>query len=174
MRYLDKKKNDIVNKMILFGYHNSRYIRIKSNSSIVNNFIRDKISELGSSEHYSELGLKGSPQHKGIKKIIYHCKEKSSIRITGHEIKSLFRTRKRNKKSEDVIFCTYSVYMVLQCLTDVLGEETLKKYFEFIPAFYSKISIHIQEMKRMEIELNKIYNKKNKIEKVISDLMQDI
>lgn len=168
------KKGKILNKLIIFGYHNSRYIRINSNKHITNRIIKTKISELGESNYLSNLNLKGSSQHKGIKKIIFYCKENNNINITGHEIKSLFKTRKKNKKSEDIIFCTYNVYLILKVLTEILKENIFIKYYEFLPEYYSKINAHIQEMERMEIQLQRPYIKKNKIQKVIIDLSKEI
>lgn len=168
-------KDDFINLMIItVGYHNSRYIRVDGGNYFVNKKIREAIIELGLSEKYNELNLKGSSQHKGIKKMIYHCKL-NNISITGHEIKSLFRTRKRSQNSKNIIFCTYNVGFVLKALTEILDNKFLfNNYYDYLPDYYREIKNYNSNMKEISTKENKFFKNGIRIELTLDELQTQI
>jgi hypothetical protein len=168
-------KDDFFNLMIVtVGYHNSRYIRVDGGGYFVNEKIREAIIELGLIEKYNELNLKGSSQHKGVKKMIHHCKL-NNISITGHEIKSLFRTRKRSQNSKDLIFCTYNVGSVLKALTDIFGNRySFNHYYDYLPDYYREIKSYNSNMKEISAKKNIVFKNGTRIESTLDELQTQI
>lgn len=69
-----------------------RSLRQRSNS-----IIKTSIVKIGSNKKYSEIELKGSHLHKGIRKIRHHCKKEHKVIVTGREIKALMSTGKNTQ-----------------------------------------------------------------------------
>lgn len=171
-------ENDLINLMIvIFGYQNSKYIKVDNGDiHIVNKKIQKCIIKLGGSKIYKDQNFNGSDQHKGIKKMIYHWSvvEEIKINITGHEIKSLFKTRKRSKDSKNYIFCTYNAYFILMGLTKLLEKHYYDYYYEFLPEYYAAIIQYYNGMQN-QANVNLIpFKNEAKIDAVISELQLKI
>lgn len=174
MSSLDKREIKYKNQTIFFDYLSNRYIKVKSDMYIYNFHIKNSIESIGSHRKYSELGLRGSQLHIGIKKIRHHCREHHSVNLSGREIKYLMNTRKKIYNSDNVVCCTYNVYIILKSIVEILTEVPLSKYFDFLPESYYRIKNQQIIAEEMESVTNQIHRNRIRIREVISQLAQHI
>lgn len=174
MNNLERNNTKGKNQIIFLDYLSSRYIKVKSDRYIQNLDIKNSLESIGSGSRYSELGLKGSPLHKGIKKIRHYCKELHSVTLTGREIKYLINTRKKIYNSDNVICCTYSVYIILKSIVEILEETDLNRYYEYLPLYFERINGFKIALEKKEIETNRVNRNLERVGEIISQLEQNI
>lgn len=168
------------NQSLFFTYSSNRYIKVQSEKYISNLIIKNSLEKIGSNKKYIDrvtgdvIEFKGSHLHIGLKKICYHSKKRHDVNLTVKEIKALMNTRKKIYKSQNVICCTYNVYIILKSITELLTETSLNKYYEYLPDFFHRIEDFHDLLKDFKNREDIFVEKIIKIREVIVQLNRNI